>query len=287
MKVDITSQTKLYGVIGDPISHSLSPVFHNYFLSQRNINGIYIPLKISSNNLASKLKLLKNNFSGFNLTIPHKENIMKYLDEIDDLAMEYGAVNTVKVVDNKLIGYNTDGVGFVKSLEYMKVNLKGKDVLLLGAGGAAKVIALEVVKLGGNLTIANRDIERALQVKNQITKLYDVSINLVKLAELNSSFHVVINSTPIGMYPHINECPISSNLLEGTELVYDLIYNPYETKLLQLASKLGAKTINGLPMLIYQGLKSLEIWTGELATTEEEQVLYNEVKKRITIHRKD
>ncbi len=287
MKVDITSQTKLYGVIGDPISHSLSPVFHNYFLSQRNINGIYIPLKISSNNLASKLKLLKNNFSGFNLTIPHKENIMKYLDEIDDLAMEYGAVNTVKVVDNKLIGYNTDGVGFVKSLEYMNVNLKGKDVLLLGAGGAAKVIALEVIKLGGNLTIANRDIERALQVKNQITKLYDVSINLVKLAELNSSFHVIINSTPIGMYPHINECPISSNLLEGTELVYDLIYNPYETKLLQLASKLGAKTINGLPMLIYQGLKSLEIWTGELATTEEEQVLYNEVKKRITIHRKD
>lgn len=287
MKIDITSKTKLYGVIGDPIAHSLSPVFHNHFLKQKHIDGIYIPLKISSNNLGNKLNLLKSNFAGFNVTIPHKESIMQYLDEIDPLAIEYGAVNTVKIVDNRLIGYNTDGVGFIKSLEYMNINLKRKNILLLGAGGAAKVIALETVKLGGNLTIANRNIERGLRLKNQLEKLYDVSINAVKPNKLNASFDVIINSTPIGMYPNIYEYPVSLSILEKAELVYDLIYNPYKTKLLQLGSQFGAKVINGLSMLIYQGLKSLEIWTGELASSEEEKELYNKVKKIIIIHGRD
>lgn len=297
MKI-IDNKTKLYAVIGDPISHSLSPVFQNHFIKLRNINAVYIPLRITANNLKNSLELLKNNFAGFNVTIPHKENIMQYLDKIDSLAVEYGAVNTVKIVDGKLIGYNTDGIGFTRSIENANINLGGKKVLLLGAGGAAKVIASEIIKLGGNLTIANRNIGRGTQLKNQLEKSYDVSINGPIGAVLsspnqiyfkggknqenrpsgseglNASFDIIINSTSVGMYPNVNDSPVNPNMLQNAELVYDVIYNPFETRLLKLGSKFGAKIINGLHMLIYQGLKSFEIWTGEQATHEDEEEIY-------------
>lgn len=314
MKTNVTRETKFYAVIGDPIAHSLSPVFQNYFIRQRNLDAIYIPLRITSDTLVDSLELLRNNFSGFNVTIPHKENIIQYLDEIDPLAIEYGAVNTVKIADGALMGYNTDGMGFARSLENININLKGKQVLLLGAGGAAKVIASKIVKLGGNLTIANRNIERGMQLKNQLEKSYDVFIDIIDPEELNTPsdilnpakphdytdiihpakpdnytditnpakpdtfFDVIINSTPVGMYPNIDKSPINPNILRGAKLVYDIIYNPFETELLKIGNKLGAKTINGLPMLIYQGLKSFEIWTGERATHNEEKEIYNMLK---------
>ena len=130
MKINVTRETKFYAVIGDPIAHSLSPVFQNCFIRQRNLDAIYIPLRITSDTLVDSLELRRNNFSGFNVTIPHKENIMQYLDEIDPLAIEYGAVNTVKIADGALMGYNTDGMGFARSLENININLKGKQVLL-------------------------------------------------------------------------------------------------------------------------------------------------------------
>jgi shikimate dehydrogenase len=235
----VNNETKLYAVIGDPIAHSLSPVFQNYFIELRNINAVYIPLKITAKNLKNSLESLRDNFAGFNVTIPHKENIMQYLDDIDPLATEYGAVNTVKVVDGKLIGYNTDGVGFVKSIENVGVNLGGKRVLLLGAGGVARVIASEIIKPGGNLTIANRNIERGIQLKNQLEESYGTSINVVNPKELNTSFDMIINSTPIGMYPDIDESPVGPDILQDSELVYDVIYNPFETKLLKLGNKFG------------------------------------------------
>ncbi|HZX21140.1 MAG TPA: shikimate dehydrogenase [Clostridia bacterium] len=274
MKIDIDNRTRLYAVIGDPISHSLSPVFQNHFIKLRNINAVYIPLRITADNLKNSLELLKNNFAGFNVTIPHKEKIMQYLDKIDPLAVEYGAVNTVKIIGGKLVGYNTDGTGFIKSIENADINLGGKKVLLLGAGGVAKVIASEIIKLGGNLTIANRNIERGIQLKNQLERSYGNSVNVISPRELNTSFDVIINSTSVGMHPDINKSPVDSDILRDAELVYDVIYNPFETRLLKLGNELGAKIINGLPMLIYQGLRSFEIWTGEQATHEEENKIY-------------
>lgn len=281
MKTDVTDKTKLYAVIGDPIAHSLSPIFQNYLLELKNINAIYIPLKVTADTLGDSLKLLRNNFEGFNVTIPHKQNIMQYLDEIDPSAIEYGAVNTVKVIDNKLIGYNTDGIGFIKSIENVNVNLKGKKVLLLGAGGAAKVIASEIIKLGGNLTIANRNIERGMQLKNRLEKSYSTPVITVTPKESDTPFDIIINSTSVGMYPNVDESPINQDVLRGAELVYDIIYNPPETKLLKLGSKFGAKTINGLSMLIYQGLKSFEIWTEEQVTYGEEGKIYRKLKDRL------
>lgn len=281
MKTDVTDKTKLYAVIGDPIAHSLSPIFQNYLLELKNINAIYIPLKVTADTLGDSLKLLRNNFEGFNVTIPHKQNIMQYLDEIDPSAIEYSAVNTVKVIDNKLIGYNTDGIGFIKSIENVNVNLKGKKVLLLGAGGAAKVIASEIIKLGGNLTIANRNIERGMQLKNRLEKSYSTPVITVTPKESDTPFDIIINSTSVGMYPNVDESPINQDVLRGAELVYDVIYNPPETKLLKLGSKFGAKTINGLSMLIYQGLKSFEIWTEEQVTYGEEGKIYRKLKDRL------
>ncbi|NLM04474.1 MAG: shikimate dehydrogenase [Clostridiales bacterium] len=279
--ININNETKFFAVIGDPISHSLSPVFQNYFINKRNINAIYIPLHITTESLGHSMDLLKNNFHGFNVTIPHKENIMEYLDEIDPLAMEYGAVNTVKNLDGRFIGYNTDGIGFTKSIEKIDINIRDSNVLLLGAGGAGKVIASEIIKSHGNLTIANRSIDRANKLKSELEKLYKSPVNICPLNNIDGNFDIIINTTSVGMYPHMDKSPVNLNVIKNSKLVYDVIYNPFETKLLQIGKELGTKTINGLPMLVYQGLSSFEIWTGKKATYDEELEIYNMLKSKL------
>lgn len=281
MKTNINSNTNLYAVIGDPVHHSLSPIIHNNFFNKRNMDSIYISLLVKKDNLENEVELLKNNLKGFNVTIPHKETIIPYLDEIDPLALEYGAVNTVKVIEGKLIGYNTDGWGFMKSLDSINVSLRNKDVLLLGSGGAGRVAAFEILRAGGNLTIATRNIDKAKDLKDDLLKLYDTSINTNQIEGINQTFDIIVNSTPIGMYPNIDEAPVDEKVLQESELVYDMTYNPYETKFLSLGKKVGAKTINGLPMLLYQGLRSMEIWTGEVSNPEEESYLYDLLKKQL------
>ena len=281
MKTKINSKTNLYAVIGDPIQHSLSPIIHNTFFNKRDMDKVYISLLVTKDDLKNQLNLLRNNFKGFNVTIPHKETIIAYLDEVDSLALEYGAVNTVKVIKDKLIGYNTDGIGFLKSLQSINVSLKNKNVLLLGSGGAGRMAAFEIVKSDGKLTIATRNINKGKLLKDDILKSYNVNINIVQIEEIDLSFDIIVNSTPLGMYPNIDECPVSEKILQGAELIYDMIYNPYETKLLYLGKKSGSKTINGLPMLVYQGLKSMEIWTGQQANPVEEDYIFNKLKNQL------
>lgn len=281
MRPNINSGTNLYGVIGDPIQHSLSPIIHNNFFNKRHMDSIYISLLATKDNLRNDLQFLRNNFKGFNVTIPHKETIIPFLDEVDSLALEYGAVNTVKVINGKLIGYNTDGHGFLKSMDSINVSLKDKKVLLLGSGGGGRMAAFEIVKSAGNLTIAARNINKAKGLKKDILRSYNSVIDIMQIEEIQSSFDIIVNSTPIGMYPNIDNCPINEKVLKGAELVYDMIYNPYKTKLLCLGEKSGAKTINGLPMLVYQGLKSMEIWTGERSNLKEENYIFEEVKRQL------
>lgn len=278
MKININSGSDLYAVIGDPIHHSMSPIIHNSFFNKRNMDKIYISLLVKKDNLKNEVEFLRNNLKGFNVTIPHKETIIPYLDHLDPLALEYGAVNTVKVIDGKLIGHNTDGWGFMKSLHSINVSLENKNVLLLGSGGAGRVAAFEILRAGGNLTIATRNINSAEDLKRDLLKFHSATIDTIQINEVNGSFDIIVNSTPVGMHPNIDESPVDEKFLQGSELLYDMTYNPYESKFLSLGKKAGAKTINGLPMLLHQGLRSLEIWTGESSTTEEEDYIFELLK---------
>lgn len=277
--MNITSQTSLYGLIGDPVNHSLSPIIHNNFFKQKDIDSIYLSFLVKKDNLQDQLEFLRNNLKGFNVTIPHKESIIAYLDEIHPLAREYGAVNTVKVEDNKLIGYNTDGFGFIRSLNLMNISLKDKKILLLGSGGAGRVAAFEILRHKGHLTIASRDIKKALALKEDLLKFNTRPVDTVLIDEIQGSFNIIINTTPLGMNSNINLSPVPLAVLQKSELVYDMIYNPYQSKFLSLGKESGAKTINGLSMLLHQGLKSLEIWTKEEANIEEINYLYQLLRK--------
>lgn len=260
----IDNKTKLYAVIGDPIGHSLSPIIHNTIFRELNLNRAYLPLQITTQGLAGSMGLLKKNFKGFNVTIPHKQSIMNHLDEIDEIAQICGAVNTVKVESGQLKGYNTDGYGFVKSLEGTSPSLAGKRVLVLGAGGAARVIVYELLMMGCQITIANRNQAKARSLKESLEKTVgETTIKVVTLADVEGSYHMIVNTTPLGMHPRHEECPVGEHIIQKAAIIYDLIYNPEKTKLLKLGEKYGCQTINGLSMLLYQGIKAQEIWLGK------------------------
>ena len=280
MNKNIKGNTKLYAVIGNPITHTISPEIHNSIFDRCQSNSTYVPLKVISEVMDKVIYLLKSSFGGFNVTIPHKQEIMKHLDEIDDQALHYGAVNTVKIVNGKLKGFNTDGYGFCKSMEIHDIHVKGKKVLLLGTGGAARVAAFELVKKGAILTIANRHKEKAHKLKEELTSnLGQVFISSIGIDEVQGQYEGIVNATPVGMYPNTDQIPLSVELLEGVAFVLDMIYNPYETKLLRLAKEKGSLCVNGFSMLFYQAVKSQEIWTDTFLDRDMIQSVYTELER--------
>ncbi len=269
MDKGIKGNTKIYAVIGNPIEHSFSPVIHNSIFEKIKENAVYIPLKIEEEHLKQSIFLLRNCFKGFNVTIPHKQKILPYMDDLDENAKIYGAVNTVKVKDKKLIGYNTDGYGFIKSLEMEGALLQDQPVLLLGAGGAARVAAFELLKKGARLTIANRNIQRANMLKKELIESLNIpQIKTCKLEEIHDEYLCIVNATPVGMFPYEDDIPVSVEVIKNSKIVYDMIYNPYRTKLLQTAEHYGCKVINGFSMLFYQAVRAQEIWLEKKALSK-------------------
>lgn len=265
---------KLYGLLGHPVGHSMSPLMHNDAFKQLGMNGYYHAFDVPEDKLKEAVDALRLfNISGFNVTIPHKVTIMEFLDEIDEEALMIGAVNTVVNIEGRLIGYNTDGRGYLTSL-LTKVNkpLKDSNVLVIGAGGAARGIVTALANDGvALLTIANRTIEKADEIKNHYLKYREANINVlpVKEAQLNlAKYDIVINTTSIGMSPRIDEVPISIDHIKQTAVLSDLIYNPIETKLLQLGNKKGIITHNGVGMFVEQGALAFLKWTGKQPDTE-------------------
>ncbi len=264
--MNINWNTQIYCLIGHPISKTLSPIIHNAFYKLINENNIYLAFDVKEkdlNTIIEAIKILK--IKGFNVTIPHKTTIINYLDEISEEAKLIGAVNTVKNVDGKLVGYNTDGMGFIKSLELNNIDVKGKNILILGAGGAAKAIATSLALAEVNsIFISNRTLGKANKLSQKLEHQFPkISIDyggldLRKVDKKN--IHIVVNCTSIGMYPNINELPIRLDGFSQNLIVYDIVYKPKKTKLLKLAENKGYKTIDGLNMLINQGLYSQQIW---------------------------
>jgi len=272
----ITLNTKLIGLLGDPLKFSFSQRMQNAMFKEYGLDYFYLPIEIGKENLEHVVKGMRYmNFAGFNVTKPNKVRVMRYLDEIDDLAQKIGAVNTVNIVDGKLIGYNTDGIGYVSSLrEQHKFDPKGKRVTVLGAGGAGRAIAFTLAKYGvEDITVLDLDLSCAQKVSSEINQnmakcarhAYWSSENL-KNAINNSQ--LLINATGVGMKPKITLSPIEASLLHENILVSDLTYNPTKTQLLHDAEGRGCKIHNGVGMLAHQGAHAFEIWTGIQAPIE-------------------
>lgn len=270
----ITGKTKIVGLIGDPVEHSMSPPMHNAAFDYLGLDFAYVPFNVEKNVLGEAIQGAQAlGIKGLNVTIPHKTGVLEFLDLIDKPAELIGAVNTIKFDNGKIKGYNTDGIGAVRALEEV-VPVKDKKVVMVGAGGAARAVAFQLILSEiENITIINRTPEKALKLKNEIESKIDSNIfygNLEILEREISKADILINTTPIGMYPHINDKPLANASMMHSDLVVnDLVYNPMETVLLKEAEKAGAKTVSGLKMLIYQGAEAFKIWTGVDAPLDE------------------
>ncbi|WP_353095913.1 shikimate dehydrogenase [Tissierella praeacuta] len=261
-----TWETKLYCLIGNPIDKSLSPIIHNSIFTILNKNSMYLGFNIENGNLKSAIEGLKAlKVKGFNVTIPYKKSIIKYLDDITFEANAIGAVNTVKNHNGKLIGYNTDAGGFLQTFYDNDIKIKNKNVLIIGAGGAAYGIASSLAINGVNsITIANRTLNNSIRLKENINRINNKVITKIinlNLNDLNKKdIDIIINITSIGMYPLENMSPLELNGFSLDTIVYDIVYKPYETKLIKEAKSKGFKTFNGISMLLNQAIFSQNIW---------------------------
>ncbi len=260
------------GVIGDPIAHSKSPVMHEAALRESGIAGEYSALHIKPDQLADLIAAVREEaYRGINVTIPHKENVMRHLDELSEDARRIGAVNTIINEGGRLIGRNTDGIGYVRSLkEEAAAELEGRRIVVIGAGGAARgIIYALAAEAPERIVLLNRTTERAEALAREWSDLADIAaLPADRAAEALRSADIVINTTSVGMHPQVDAVPIDPALLRGGEIVSDLIYNPLETKLLRLAREKGCRVHGGLGMFVYQGAYAFEYWTGVPAPIE-------------------
>ncbi|WP_277584525.1 shikimate dehydrogenase [Psychrobacillus antarcticus] len=257
---------KWFAVIGNPISHSLSPTMHETWLKQLNLDASYIPIHVELDHLeqaVESLKLLGCN--GWNITVPFKEAIIPFLDAVDDSARGIGAVNTVvKTKDNKYVGYNTDGLGFIESLGTI---LPEHNILLLGAGGAARGIAHAFKSLGFiQLTIANRTLAKATTLVDELK--IGQAVTLKDAENTLNEFDIVVQTTSLGMKSNDASLPIQLNRLKENAIVADIVYNPLVTPFLEEARKYNVRTINGLGMLVHQGALAFSYWNGMKPDTD-------------------
>ncbi|MGE6311565.1 shikimate dehydrogenase [Bacillus cereus] len=257
---------QLYGVIGNPIGHSLSPVMHNDAFEHLNMDAHYHAFLVEEEALGEAVKGLKAlGISGFNVTTPHKVAIMEYLDEVAPLARQIGAVNTVVHRDGKLIGYNTDGIGFVRALQSISEDpLQEKRILLIGAGGASRAIYFSLADVGvKEIDIANRTRDKAENlIAGCMANVNSHALSLECAAENQGKYDIIIQTTTIGMHPHVAYTPLEIRSLKQGTIVSDIIYNPFETKILGDAKEQGAIIQNGIDMFVYQGALAFEMWTG-------------------------
>ena len=260
---------KWFAVIGDPIAQSKSPEMHNAWYEEANVDATYIPIHVKPEQLQQAVESMKLlGATGWNVTIPHKQTIIPYLDELDELAEKMGAVNTVvRTVDGKLKGYNTDGPGFVKSLEeVIGTSRRDEPILLIGAGGAARGIAFALQLAGySNITIANRTVEKAQQIVNELSIGHAFTMQQAE-QQLNE-FKIFIQTTPAGMTTGNFSLPFSLEKFPEGAIAADIVYNPLMTPFLQAAEQKGATIVNGLGMFVHQGAIAYNYWLGDYPNT--------------------
>jgi shikimate dehydrogenase len=273
----ITGKTSLVGLIGWPVTHSLSPRMHNAAFAELGLDWAYVPLPVRPDDVEQALKgLAALNFVGANVTVPHKQAVIRYLDELSDAARITGAVNTIQLKEGKFKGYNTDAIGFLNALQEAGCNPKGMRIAVLGAGGAARAVVFALARAGADSVIVlNRTAERGAFLVDDLAAVFPGSslrfeaLTSESLAVLNHNVDLVINSTSVGMYPHDETCPWPADVPMPAQVIFcDLVYNPLETVFLARARAAGAATIDGLGMLVHQGAAAFEKWTSHPAPVE-------------------
>ena len=270
----ITGKTGICGIIGDPVEHSMSPVMHNAAFEALGLDYVYLPFHVQGEELKEAINGIRAlKIVGLNVTIPHKMAVIPFLDKLDPLAERMGAVNTIASENGELTGYNTDAPGFLQALRAQGIEPDGKSIVILGAGGAAKGISFILAGAGASLVILNRTLSRAEELTSQIARYYHRKITAMTLNEANlkrafGRADVLVNTTSVGMVPDVDRTPVPGNLLDSHLAVSDIVYNPLETRLLREAKAAGARTINGLDMLVWQGALAFEKWTGQKAPFE-------------------
>ncbi len=267
MRMIISGKTQVCGVIGDPIEHTLSPIIHNAAFEALQIDYVFLPFKVKNAEVENAIRGMRAlGIHGLNVTMPHKNAVVKYLDEVDPAGKIIASANTILNKDGKLLGFNTDGVGALTALEENGVEPRGKKVLLLGAGGAAKAIAYTFSQEADELVILNRTRNAATELADLLKQKFHKKISAAELSPTSvknslAGADVLINSTSVGMNPNADQTPVQPEWLRPDLAVMDIVYNPIETKLAKDAKAAGAKVVSGVEMLIYQGAVSFEIWT--------------------------
>ncbi|CAM4000004.1 shikimate dehydrogenase [Cohnella lubricantis] len=265
------SQTVLYGVIGDPIRHSKSPIMLNRAFRETGINGAYGAFHVTPDRLGEAIAGIRAlGFRGLNVTIPHKIEVMPHLDEIDESARAIGAVNTVVNEGGRLIGFNTDGIGYVRSLkEEAEPELAGKRIVVVGSGGASRGIVWALTRENpGEIVLVNRTAERARELAASFASSPVSALDWDRLREACEDADVVINTTSVGMSPNVDAVPLDPQWLRPGAVASDLIYNPLTTAFLKQAEGRGCRIHGGLGMFVYQGAYAFEYWTGQPAPAE-------------------
>ena len=276
---------KHYGLIGYPLGHSLSPQIHKRLFELDGIEAEYEMMEIPPEKLRDNFEYLKT-LDGFNITIPHKINIIELCDGLSEGAQRYGSVNTVITEEGQSIGYNTDKLGLMRSVEHMGAN-SSSNVCLLGCGGVGRMAAIEASFLGANLTLAVReeDIPAAEKLKEHIeqelSQIISSEVKVIRLSEMHGGFDLVVNATPVGMYPNVDASPLKKEQLEGVKYVFDAVYNPSETLLTRYARELGIKAATGMSMLVLQAAAAHEIWNHTVYEQAELEQLIADMEKLV------
>ncbi len=281
----LDENTAVYGIIGGNTSYSVSPYMHNAAFRGAGINSVFVPLQVTGLDefmrrmVKPEAREIELNFKGFSITNPHKQTIIKHLDFVDETAEKIGAVNTVKIDGEKFYGYNTDAPGFIAPLKKMLGDLSGANAAVVGAGGAARACIYSLQQEGCKVSILARDPQKAE------TLAQELKIDILKLTTdrgpLTAAFDIIVNATPLGTKgEQENETAVTAEQLKSVKLVYDLVYNPAETRLIREAKRAGIPTIGGIEMLVGQGVKQFEIWMGAEAPIEE---MRSAVRKRLNL----
>lgn len=285
--MQINGRTKTCGLIGNPVEHTLSPVIHNNLAELTGINMVYVPFKVENEVLSEAIKGAQAlEIGGLNVTVPHKERVMPYLKEIDALAGKIGAVNTLVPCEGGYKGYNTDMPGLYRAMLSDGIRVDGENVILLGAGGVARAVAVMLAEKVEKIYILNRTVEKAEAIAQEVNGYADrevaVAMALSEYDKLPAGKYLAVQATNIGMYPKTEEAVVEDKAFyEKIHTAYDLIYNPADTRFMQLVKEAGGSAFNGLKMLLYQGIIAYELWNNISISEVQAEEIYTRLKEKL------